>query len=61
MARKARAYRGAKRQKERARQARQDEKRQRRQKKKQGPLETEGQEPSAGDIPPESPDQPSET
>ncbi len=61
MARKARAYRGAKRQKEKTRQARQDEKRRRRQERKQGPQEIAGQEPGAGDISPESPDRPSET
>jgi hypothetical protein len=61
MARKARAYRGAKRQKEKTRQTRQEEKRRRRQDRKLGPQEMEGQEPRAGDIPPESPDQPSET
>lgn len=61
MARKARAYRGAKQQKERVRKARQEEKRRRKQERKHGPQHVEGQEPLTGDIPPELPDEPPET
>ena len=64
MARSARAYRGAKRQKEIARKARQEEKRRRRLERKRGTLPTEGQEPRGTGVegfPPVSPSEPSST
>ncbi|MCZ6551228.1 MAG: hypothetical protein ACE10F_10725 [Candidatus Methylomirabilales bacterium] len=61
MARRARAYRGAKRQKEKVRQTRQQEKRRRRQDKKQSPHLLENQEPGPESLPPDSPDQPPDT
>lgn len=61
MARGARAYRGAKRQKERVRQARQEEKRRRRFERRHTPQPTEDREPESGDIPSPPPHEPPET
>ena len=61
MARRARAYRGAKRQKEKVRQTRQQEKRRRRQDKKQSPHPLENQEPGATDTPSKPPSEPPDT
>ncbi len=64
MARSARAYRGAKRQKEIARKARQEEKRRRRLERKKGISPTEGREPRGTEVegfPPISPGDPPST
>jgi hypothetical protein len=61
MAKRRGAYQGAKRQKEKARQARQEEKRRRRQERRQRPLAAGQPEPGAEGIPPEPPDESTET
>jgi hypothetical protein len=61
MAKRARAFRGAKRQKEKTRQARQEEKRRRRQERRGTPPSMEQKEFGTEGIPPEPPDESPET